>query len=83
METYIFYFTHLIMITCFIVIISMGWEEHKPIVIKNMVVIIGGISPIKKLKTTYRTFDKEKFCFKLLIISLLNSGIQMYSQLFK
>jgi len=83
METYLFYLTHLIMMTCFIVIISIGWEEHKLAVKKNMAGIISGISPIKKLKTIYRTFGKERVCFKSLIINVLYIGMQMYSQLFK
>lgn len=83
METYLFYFTHLIMITCFIVIISIGWEEIKPVVIKTMAAIISGISPVEKLKTIYRTFDKKEYYFKSLIFNTLYIGMQLYSQLFK
>ena len=83
METYLFCLTHLIMMTCFIVIVSIGWEVHKPMTIKNMAGIFSGISPMKKLKTIYRTFNKERLCFKSLIINLLYIGMQLYTQLFK
>lgn len=83
METYLFYLTHLIMMICFVVIVSIGWEETGLMDIKCMVGIISGISPIKKLKAICRTFDKEQFCFKSLLINILYIGMQMYSQLFK
>jgi hypothetical protein len=83
MEIYLFYLTHLIMMICFIVIISIVWEEHKPMVIKNGAGIISGISPIKKLKAIYRTIGKKEIWFKSLIVNSLYIGMQMYNQLFK
>jgi hypothetical protein len=83
METYLFYITHLIMITCFLTIISTGWAEHMHTIFKNVSELISGISPLKKPKAIYRLINQERTCFKSLLVNMLYIGMQISNQLIK
>jgi hypothetical protein len=83
METYFFYFTHLVMVICAVIVISATWFEDLRIAISRVLTQLSDISLCSKLKAIYRSLKKEENYAKWLVVSILNIGIQITNQLLK
>ena len=83
METYFFYFTHLVMVICAVIVISTAWYEGLLIAISRVLIQLSDISLGNKLKTICRFLKKEENYAKSLVVSILNIGMQITNQLLK
>lgn len=83
MDTILFILTHSVMLVCAAIVLCNSQLDSIVAFASRIMNLISGISPLKIARAIYRLFRKESLSFKVLIINILNIGIQISNQFLK